>query len=102
MIRLLIYSLICVIAGAGSGLAQTQAVVIDHLYDAELVKLACLPKMEASCVDKKVHDLTAFEDSIRAHLTSDQGCGEVSVVSNGEPPTLIGTCSSITIQGRSG
>jgi hypothetical protein len=41
--------------------------------------------MEASCVDNKVHDLTAFEDSIRAHLANDQGCGEISVVSTGEP-----------------
>ena len=85
MIRLLIYSLICMIAGAGSGLAQTQAVVIDHRYDADLVKLACLPTMEQSCVDNKVRDLTVFEDTIRGHLAGDQGCGGISVVSTGEP-----------------
>ena len=89
MIRLLVYSLVCVImgicvtAGAGSVLARTLSVVIDHRYDADLVKLACLPDMEQSCVDGKVRDLTTFEDTIRALLA--QGCGDISVVRTGEP-----------------
>ena len=85
-IRILLYGLLFAFAGADFAMADAQVVIIDHLYDSELVKMACIPKMEPACVDAKVRELTLFEDAIRANLASDPKCRNVTRAGTNDHP----------------
>jgi len=86
MIRIPFFCLLFALAFVNPALAEPQVIIIDHQYDSELVKMACIPKMEPACVDAKVRELTAFEDAIRTNLTSDPKCRGVTIAPTGDHP----------------
>jgi altronate dehydratase len=86
MIRILFYGLLFAFAGVAFAWADGQVVVIDHHYGSELVKMACIPKMEPACVDDKLQKLTQFEEAIRANLVSDPNCRGVTIAGLGDHP----------------
>jgi hypothetical protein len=85
-IRILRYCLCFAFAGVNFAWADNPLVVIDHQYDTELVKMACIPKMEPACVDEKLKKLAQFEEAVRASLASEPKCGGVTIAGNGDHP----------------